>query len=255
MGQFHGDCSGKLPALMRLICAFCAVMTIAALAHGQTPQQNTATEAVEEVFAKHSARKQVSPVSGDLSYSSLRPLSDSTFAALRRYFSVGQQQNADRFLGALRELVDARNRLAGRLAIKQEWWWPITGIELLKVRAVVDQDLVTGRSYAPDKMVISEPKIIEGKLEIKIQETFTEVGQDRVLGQGNRTSVVTFIPQKDRWVIDEIKTTTTDAYGETSAETLTQRLQNAVKPLHAAERAISKLPQTPEVRKGVKANN
>ena len=245
----------KLAALMRMIGAFCAAMTFAALAHGQTPQQSTATEAVEEVFAKHSARKQVSPLSGDLSYSSVRPLSDSTFAALRRYFSVEQQQNADQFLGALQDLIDARNQLARRLGIKQEWWWPITGVELLKVRAAVEQDLVTGRSYHPDKVVVSEPKIIDRKLEIKIQETFTEVGQDRVLGQGNRTSVVTFIPQKDRWVIDEIKTTTTDANKETTTETLSQRLQNAIKPLHAAQHSIERLPQTLEIRKGVKAEH
>jgi hypothetical protein len=133
-------------------------------------------------------------------------------------------------------------------------WWP-TGINLLKVDSVLTQDLLTGRTDSPDKMSISAPGAVGGKLEFRIQEVFTEVGQDRVLGQGHRTSIVTLIPEKDHWVIDEITTTTTDPYGETSTETLSQRLQNAIKPLRAAEGAIERLPQTLEVKKGVKAEN
>src|SRR5207244_13477313 len=145
------------------------------------------------------------------------------------------------------------DRLAKRLDIHEKWW--PTGIDLLKVDAVLTQDLLTGRTDNPDKMSISTPRPVDGKLEVTIQETYTEHGQDRVLGRGHRTSVVMLIPEKGRWVIDQIKTTTTDAYGDITTETLTGRLQEASKPLQSAKHAIESLPQTLEVRKGVKARN
>jgi hypothetical protein len=157
----------------------------------------------------------------------VRPLQQSTFSSLRGYFSSRQQRNVDHFLQALSDLINARDRLAKKLDIREKWW--PTGIDLLKVDAVLTQDLLTGRADNPDQISISAPRSAQGKTEISVQETFTETGQDRVLGKGHRTSLVTLIPERDRWVIDEIKTTTTDAYGDTSTEALTQRLQKAVK--------------------------
>ena len=235
-----------------------ALSAAAALTGARTsyemPPLNKAIEVTNKVFAKYSTSKQVSPISGHPIYTSVRPLLDSTFEPLQRYFSVRQADNIREFLQALSDLIDTRNRLARKLGIKQKWWWP-TGIDLLQVSSVVDQDLLTGRTDNPDKISMSAPRPVDGKLEVTIQEAYTEHGQDRVLGRGRRTSRVTLILETNRWVIDEITTTTTDSYGETSVETLSQRLQDAIKSLRAAERAIERLPQTLEVKKGVKVKN
>jgi hypothetical protein len=228
------------------------------LASGSSPKSalsaDTGIEAVNRVFAQHRKnQKEIWPLSGYPRYARVRPLQQSTFASLREHFSSRQRRNVDQFFHALNGLIDARDRLAKKLDIHEKWW--PSGIDLLKVDAVLTQDVLTGRSEEPDTMSISTPKAIDGKLEITIQEAYTEHGQDRVLGRGYRTSIVTLIPEKDRWVIDEIRTTTTDAYGETGTATLTERLRKAVKPLHAAEHAIEKLPQTLEVKKGVKVEN
>jgi hypothetical protein len=212
------------------------------------------TKAIDKVFARYpSGEKEIWPISGHPRYAAVRPLQESTFASLREYFSGRQQRNVDQFLQALSDLIGARDRLAKKLDIREKWW--PTGIDLLKVDAALTQDLLTGRTDNPDKISISTPRALDAKLEVSVQEAYMEHGQDRVLGQGHRTSTVTLVPEGDRWVIDEIKTTTTDAYGEISTETLTQRLQRAIEPLHAAEHAMEKLPQTLEVKKGVKPEN
>lgn len=206
-------------------------------------------EAIAKVFARYpSGKKEIWPVSGHPRYAAVRPLQQSTFASLREYFSGRQQRNVDHFLQALSDLIGARDRLAKTLDIREKWW--PTGIDLLKVDAALTQDLLTGRTDNPDKISISRPRPLDAKLEVTVQEAYTEHGQDRVLGRGHKVSIVTLIPQKDRWVIDEITTTNTDAYGDTSTETLTQRLQAAVAHLRAAQRAIERLPQTLEVKKG-----
>jgi hypothetical protein len=215
---------------------------------------NAGTQAINRVFARYpEGKKEIWPISGYLSYTRVRPLQQSTFASLREYFSTVQQRSVDQFLQALSDLINTRDQLAKKLDIHEKWW--PTGINLLKVDAVLTQDLLTGRTDNPDKMSVSIPRPVDGKLEVTIQETFSEHGQDRVLGRGYRTSTVTLIPGKDDWVIDEVKTTTTDAYGETTTETLSERLRDAVKSLRAAQRAIEKLPQALEIRKGVKARN
>jgi hypothetical protein len=125
----------------------------------------------------------------------------------------------------------------------------------LKIDGLLTQDLLTGRTEDPKEMRISTPRGGDGELEVTIRETYTEHGQDRVLGQGNRISIVTLIRQRDRWVIDEIKTTTKDAYGETNTETLTKRLQQSVKTLDDAKHAMESLPQKLEIKKAAKPNN
>jgi hypothetical protein len=237
--------------LLRL-CIFAGLVTGSAGSSGSNSLSvDTGTVAVNRVFApypKH--KKEIWPIGGYPRYTLVRPLQQSTFASLRGYFSSRQQRNVDQFLESLSGLINARDRLAKKLDIHEKWW--PTGIDLLKVDTVLTQDLLTGRTDNPDKMSISTARPGDGKLEVTIQEAYTEQGQDRVLGRGHRTSLVTLIPEKDRWVIDEIATTTIDAYGE-STETLTQRLQNAIKSLRATERAIEKLPKTLEVKKAVKA--
>jgi hypothetical protein len=56
-------------------------------------------------------------------------------------------------------------------------------------------------------------------------------------------------------VIDEINTTTTDAYGETGTETLTERLQEAVKPLVNSKHAMEGLPRRLEIKKAATSDN
>jgi hypothetical protein len=244
----------RLSGLMRVIYVLCVLVSLtAAQIADRMPPLSVATKAVNEVFAKYSARRQVLPLSDHPVLMPVRPLSSSSFKPLQGQFSVRQQENVDDFLHALGSLVNARNRLARALGIKQEWWWP-TGVDRLKVDAILTQDLLTGRTENPDKMSISTPRSVDGKLEVTIQEAYTEHGQDRVLGRGHRVSTVTLIRERDRWVIDEVKTTTTNAYGETTTETLTERLRNVLQPLRTAQHAIEKLPQTLEVRKGIKAN-
>jgi hypothetical protein len=211
-------------------------------------------EAITKVFQRYpSGKKEIWPISGDPRYAAVRPLQQSTFASLREYFSGRQQRNVDQFLQALSDLIGARDRLAKKLDIREKWW--PTGIDLLKVDASLTEDLLTGRTDNPDMISISTPRPLGAKLEVTVQEAYTEHGQDRVLGPGNRTSTVTLIQERDRWVIDEIKTTTTDAYGKTSTETLTRRLRNAVNSFVATKQAMQKMPQTLEVKKGVKAND
>jgi|GEM_PF-3711441 len=238
-----------LYVLVGLVAGF----TVNSLSQGAI-SGNTATEAVNRVFAQYPKdQKKTWPISGHALYTPVRPLQQSTFVPLRQYFSGRQQRNVDQFLRALGDLINERDRLAKKLDIREKWW--PTGVDLLKVDGVLSRDLLTGRTDNPDKISILAPKAADGKLEAIIQEAYMEHGQDRVLGRGHRTSIVTLIPEKDRWVIDEIQTTTTDAYGETTTETLTQRLRNAVKPLLAAEREIKKLPQALEIKKGSKAKN
>jgi hypothetical protein len=241
----------RLAAVVSVICAFVARWVMTTQATTAIPPLNTATEAIHEVFRQHPGLKLALPLSDQPVFTSVRPLSSSTVKSVYGAFSLRQQKNIDAFLRAVNSLVDKRNRLAKALGIDQKWWWP-TGIDRLKVDALLTQDLLTGRSDNPDEMSISTPARSESKLEVTIQETYTEHGQDRVLGQGYRISIVTLIGQENRWVIDEIKTTTTDAYGDTSTETLTERLQRAVKPLDDAKHAMESLPQQLEIKKGVK---
>jgi len=236
-----------------VFAGFVAALAASAAPRG-APSLDTGKEAITKVFAPYPKdKKEIWPISGYPRYTPVRPLQQTTFASLRGYFSSRQQRNVDHFLEALTGLINTKDRLAKKLDIHEKWWPP--GIDLLKVDTVLTQDLLTGRTDNPDRMSISTPMPVDGKLEITVQEAYTEHGQDRVLGQGHRTSLVTLIPEKDHWVIDEITTTTTNAYGETSTEVLSQRLRNAIKPLRAAEHAIEALPQKLEVKKGVKADN
>jgi len=140
------------------------------------------------------------------------------------------------------------HRRANR-TITAKWWWP-TGIDSLQVYGVMSGDLLTSRSDNPDQMTISKPKVRDGTLEFTVKEVFTEVGQDRILGKGKKTSIVEVIPENGRWVIDEVTSSITDAYGDTRVDTLSQLLLNATQTLRDTENAIKKLPQKLEVRKG-----
>jgi hypothetical protein len=213
-------------------------------------QHETAKEAVSKVFAKYPEGEQVWPLSEKPVYARVRPLRQSSFEALRRYFSVRRQANVDQFLRALADLVSARDQLAKSRGIVAKWWWPTTDIDRLKVDAVMSRDLLTDRSDNPDETIISKPKVLDGKLELTVKELFTEIGQDRVLGKGKKTSIVGLISESGHWVIDEIASTTVDAYGDTHVDTLSQLLQDATKTLRETEQAIKKLPQKLEVRKG-----
>jgi hypothetical protein len=225
-----------------------APIIVTAITEGAT-QQNAAREAVDGVFAKYPERKEVWPLSDLPVYTRVRPLWRSNFEPVRRYFSARQQRNADEFLHALAALLSARDRIAKSRGITAKWWWP-TGIDSLQVYAVMSHDLLTDRSDNPDQITISRPKMLDGKLEFVVKEVFTEVGQDRILGKGRKTSKVELIPENGRWVIDEVTSSTTDAYGDTGVDTLSQLLQNATKTLRGTEAAIKKLPEKLEVRKG-----
>jgi hypothetical protein len=232
-----------------VFAGFVAVLTASA-APKATPSPDTGTEAVNRIFARYpSDKKEIWPIRGYAHHTRVRPLQQSTFASLQKYFSQKQQRNVDEFLQALSSLIDTRDRLAKRLGIPAGWWWP-TGIDLLKVDAVMSGDLLTARSDNPDQMTVSKPKMLDSKLAFTVKEAFTEVGQDRILGKGKKTSTVELIPENGRWVINEVTSSTTDAYGDTRVDTLSQLLQNATQTLRDTENAIKKLPQKLEVRKG-----
>lgn len=236
----------KTPLLM--LCVFGAALAANTVPNGGV-RLDTDTEAIRVVFARYPKDKQeVWPISGSRRYTPVRPLQQSTFASLRAYFSNRQQRNVDRVLQALSDLISAKDRLAKRLGI-QERWWP-TGVDLMKVDGVLSRDLLTDRSDNPDQATISNPKMLNGKLQSTVKEVFTEVGQDRVLGKGTKISTVDLIPEDGRWVIDEVTSTIVDAYGDTRVDTLSQLLRDATKTLRDTERAIKKLPQKLEIRKG-----
>jgi hypothetical protein len=227
---------------------FAAAVAASAAPKG-TPARDTATEAINRVFARYPKdKKEIWPISGYARYTPVRPLQSSTFAPLRKYFSQKQQRNVGEFLQALSSLIDTRDRLAKRLNIHEKWW--PTGIDLLKVDAVMSRDLLTDRSDNPDQMTISKPKMLHGKLEFTIKEVFTEAGQDRILGKGKKTSTVELIQENGRWVIDEVTSSTTDAYGHTRMDALSQLVRDATQTIRETENAIKKLPQKLEVRKG-----
>jgi hypothetical protein len=231
-----------------VFAGFVAALTASA-APKSTPSLDTGTEAINRIFARYpNDKKEIWPISGYARHTPVRPLQSSTFASLRKYFSQKQQRNVDEFLQALRNLIDTRDRLAKRLGIHEKWW--PTGIDLLKVDAVISRDLLTDRSDNPDQMTISKPKMRDGKLEVTVKEAFTEVGQDRILGKGKKESTVELIPENGRWVIDEVTSNVTDAYRDTRVDTLSQLLHNATQTLRQTENAIKKLPQKLEVRKG-----
>ncbi len=240
---------------MPIVFGLSAQLTTTAIrAADVVPSFNSATEAINKVFGQHHKLNLMLPLSDQPVYTSVRPLSSATIKPLYGFFSAQQRMNIDAFVNAVDGLVSTRNRLAKALGIEEKWWWP-TGIDRLRVDALLTQDLLTGRSEKPDEMSISSPKQFSAKLEFAIYETFTEHGQDRVLGLGQRVSIVTLIRQKNRWVIDQIKTTNTDAYGDRSSETLTDRLQDATRILDDTQHAIDSSAKTLEIRKGVKLEN
>jgi len=212
---------------------------------------NKATEAINKVFAQYAPSTLLLPLNDQPVHASVRPLYGSALKPVQDSFSARQQKNIEASLHALSGVVHARDRLANALGIEEKWWWP-TGIDHLKINAILTKDALTGRTENPDEMSISSPKLVNRHLEVTIQEDYNEHGQDRILGHGHRTSLVTFVPEKNSWVIDEIKTTTTDAYGDITTETLTERLHEALKRFDNAKRAIERLPTSIEIRKGTK---
>lgn len=232
---------------------YAAAATAKALANEvaqRSPPDVTAIEAVTAVFEPSpvDARSR-SALSGQPS-SWVRPLQNSTFEPLRKYFSSERQRNIDQFLQALTDLAKARNRRGELVGIGTHSWWPPT-VDDLKVAAVVSQDLLCDRYEQPEKITISLPRRSNSHIKITVRETFTEYGQDKVLGKGQKTSVVTLIPENGRWVIDEVVSTVHDSIG-THLENLSGLVRDAIKPLRKAEREISALPP-PEVRKAIKA--
>src|SRR5947209_2178651 len=70
------------------------------------PPIATGSEAVTEIF----------------DVKSIRLLQPASFAPLRKYFSVRQQRNIDKYLRALNELTITRNRIALQAGVKEKWW-------------------------------------------------------------------------------------------------------------------------------------
>ena len=235
-----------------IVCAVGAsANALANRASELAPPDATAIEAITNVFAPSPVdQRSRSPLTGQRKSSWVRPLQSSTFEPLRKYFSVEQQRNIDQFLQALADLANARNRRAEALGISGHSWWPRT-VDDLKVAAVASQDLLCDRYEPPEKITISSPHTSNRRLKITVNETFTEYGQDRVLGNGQKTSIVTLIPENRRWVIDEVTSTVHDSAG-THVEKLTELVRDATKRLRKAQREISALPP-PEVRKAIKA--
>jgi hypothetical protein len=227
---------------------------VTAGSNNANPSLNKVDEAINQVFAQYSGSTLLLPLSDQPVHASVRPLCSAAIKPLQSNFSVRRQENIESALHRLSDLVDARDRLAKKLGIEEKWSWP-SGIDRLKVDAVITQDVLTGRSENPDEMSISSPKIRDKRVEITVEEDYTEHGQDRVLGHGHRISLVTLVPENSGWVIDEIKTTTIDAYGDTTKETLTKRLQETVSCFDNITRAIEHVAARKEVRRGVKADN
>ena len=122
-----------------VFAGFVAALTASA-APKSTPSLDTGTKAVNRIFARYPTdKKEIWPISGYARYTPVRPLQQSTFASLQKYFSHKQQRNVDDFLQALSNLIDTRDRLAKRLGIHEKWW--PTGIDLLRVDAVMSRDL------------------------------------------------------------------------------------------------------------------
>jgi len=226
---------------------FAASLTVTVIGEGAT-QRDTAREAVSDVFSKYAERKEEWPLSDISIYTRVRPLWRSNFESVRRYFSMRQQRNVDQFLHALADLLSARDQIAKSRGITAKWWWP-TGINSLQVYGIMSRDLLTDRSDNPEQMTISTPKMLKGTLKLTVNEAFTEVGQDRILGRGTKISTVDLIPENGRWVIDEVNSKVTDAYGDTHSDTLSQLLREATKTLRDTEGAIRKLPQKLEIKK------
>jgi hypothetical protein len=166
----------------------------------------------------------------------VRPLDSSSFEGLRKYFSVRQQKNVDQFLDALTNLIATRNRVANRLGIKQEWWWPPDiGTD---VHIVMKNDPLTDRAATPDKVSLTPSRLVDLKLIIEIKERYKEVARDGTNLGGTKLARVTLIPEGGRWVIDDI-TFTVHQYGKTNVTTLVQILAEDTKQLRNAQQNIA----------------
>jgi len=232
---FFRNTTGAVP----LCVVLCGTVISSAVAT-ESPPLATSSDAVRGVF--------------DVSI--VRPLQRASFEPLRKYFSVRQQKKIDEFLRASDDLMAARSRLAQRLGIQEQSWWPST-VDSFRISSVLSQgrDLLIERSEKPKEIKISSPSQAENKVQIIVRERFDEFGQDRYLGVAAKRSEVRLLPENGRWVIDEIVSTVLPPEGKTESTTLTRTLENASKLLRTAERHIKNLPQTLEVRKGVKAKN
>jgi hypothetical protein len=237
----------------RIVVYAVAATAAAVLVEAAEPllPESTGVEAVMKVFATSPIHQTpLSPLTQQPTSSRVRPLQKSTFEPLRKYFSTEQQRNVDQFLQALTDLANARNRRAELVGVRGHSWWPPT-VDDLKVAAVTSQDLLCDRYEPPEQFTVSSPRRSNGQLKVTVHEAFTEYGQDRVLGKGQKTSVVILIPENGKWVIDEVVSTVNDSSG-TRVEKLTELLRDAIKPLREAQIEISSLP-APEVRKAIKS--
>jgi len=184
------------------------------------PLLTTGSEAVAKVF----------------DVKTVRPLELSSFGRLRKYFSARQQKNVDQFLGALSNLIATRNRIAGRLGIKQEWWWPAdVGTD---VHIVMKHDPLTDRAMPPDELSITSTRLLDQKLTMRVEERYKEVARDGTDLGGTKVAKVSLVPEGGRWVIDDI-TFTVQQYGKRSATTLTQILAEDTNQLRNAREKIA----------------
>jgi hypothetical protein len=111
------------------VAAAIGVTPLAEGASEQSAPQATAVEAVATVFTTQPTdSRERSLVTQQPINSSVRPLQKGTFEPLRKYFSIRQQRNIDRFLRALSDLADVRNRRAELVGIREGWWWPTATI-------------------------------------------------------------------------------------------------------------------------------
>ena len=187
----------------------------------ELPPVTTGSEVVKKVFGVRS----------------LRPLERGSFEPLREYFSIKLQKEVDQFLRALDKLTATRNRVAARAGIKQGWWWPANvGAD---VHVITKNDQLTDRGSVPDAIRFSKPILRDRKLEIEVQERYDEIAADGTDLGGKKSSKVTLVPEKGRWVIDNISFTV-DQYGTTKMTTLAEILARDAKQLRVAQEKIEK---------------
>jgi hypothetical protein len=167
---------------------------------------------------------------------SVRPLERVSFQSLRNYFSTRQQHNVDQFLRALDDLMAARNRVAERVGIRQEWWWPPdVGTD---VHILMKNDPLTDRGSTPDEISISSPTLLDRKVEITVEDRYKEIARDSTDLGGTKLSKVTLVPTHGRWVIDDI-VFTVQQYGKTNVINLEQLLASDTKELRVARQKIA----------------
>jgi hypothetical protein len=199
--------SWRLSVLVSIAICAVAVALRSTVAADNLPQGDSAAEAVTQVYA----------------VKSMRPVNRATFKPIRRYFSSSFCRKIDKLLNAFERMNARRDQIAQQAGIAEAWWWP-PEVDI-DVHLLLKDDPLTDRAGVPDRLTIGKPRQVGNRMEIMVTEDYFETGGDGTNLGGTKTCDVIFVPENNKWVIDDVRFTT-DQYGRRTTATLGQIVQS-----------------------------